>query len=80
MVLGFVACRVSSKRLGIGSGECAWSNVKQINDGKRSNLCGNSLERMVILFVTAHLDEDWLFCTDKANHGDIFAENYVRWS
>ncbi len=55
-VLGFVACRVTSKRLGIGSGERAWSDVKQIKDGKRSNLSGDSLEKRAILFTSAHLE------------------------
>ncbi len=41
-VLGFVACRTSSKQLGIGAVERSWSDVKQIKDGKQSNLGGVS--------------------------------------
>lgn len=43
-VVGFVACRTTSKSLAIGSAEHLWSDVKQINDMKRSNLGGTSLE------------------------------------
>lgn len=56
-VLGFVACRVTSKRLGIGSAERSWADVKQIKDGKRSNLGGSSLEKRAILFTSAKLRE-----------------------
>ncbi len=77
-VLGFVACRVTSKRLGIGSGEHAWSDVKQIKDGKRSNLSGDSLENRAILFTLAHLEEARLFCTDKGSNGDMFGDDDIR--
>ncbi len=77
-VLLYVVCRVTSKRLGIGSGKCAWSNVKQIKDGKRSNLGGNSLENRAILFTKAHLEEACLLCTDKGSHGDMFGDNDIR--
>ncbi len=53
-VLGFFAFRVTSKRLGIGSGDHAWSDVKQIKDGTRSNLSIDSLEKREIWFATAH--------------------------
>ena len=37
-LLGFVACRVTSKILGIGSAERSWGDVKTIKSGKRSAL------------------------------------------
>ena len=37
-VLGFVACRVTSKIIGIGSAERSWDDVKTIKSGKRSAL------------------------------------------
>ncbi len=40
-VLGFVACQYMSKRLGIGSAEQSWSNVKTINNGKKVNIGGD---------------------------------------
>lgn len=47
--LGFVECGVTSKILWIRSIEQAWSNLKQIKDGKRSNISCNSLEKRAIL-------------------------------
>ncbi len=44
-VLGFVACCVTSKRLGMGSAERSWADVLQIKDGKQCNLGGSSLEK-----------------------------------
>jgi len=37
-VLGFVACHVTSKILGIGGAERSWGNVKQLKSGKQSYL------------------------------------------
>ena len=42
-VLGFVACRVTSKLAGIGPTERSWGAVKQIKDGKRSHIGSDSL-------------------------------------
>ena len=56
-VLGFVACRVTSQRLGIGAGERSWSDMKMIKDRKRSNLSGDSFEKRAILYTSAHLEE-----------------------
>ncbi len=54
-VLDFVACCVTSKRLGIVSAEWSWADAKQIKDGKLSNLGGASLEKRAILFTSAKL-------------------------
>ncbi len=48
-VLDFVACYTTSK-LGIGAAERSWSDVKQIKDGKWSNVDGTSLEKRAILY------------------------------
>ncbi len=69
-VFGFVACCVTSKRLGIGLAERSWADVKQIKDGKRSNLGGTSLEKMVILFTSAKLKEANI--TQNATNYDNF--------
>jgi len=42
VVLGFVGCRVTSKLCGIGPAERSWGGVKQIKDGVRSHLAGES--------------------------------------
>ncbi len=44
-VLSFVACIMMSKQFGIGSAERSWSDVKMIEDGKRSNLGNKSVEK-----------------------------------
>ena len=53
-VLGFVACRVTSKLGGIGPAERSWGAVKQIKDGKRSHLGSDSLEKWSIVFMRLH--------------------------
>ena len=35
-VIGFVACRVTSKIVGIGAAECFWVDVKTIKSGHKS--------------------------------------------
>ena len=52
-VLGFVACRVTSKILGIGSSECSLCDVKTIKSGNRSALGSDISEKMSILYTSA---------------------------
>ena len=54
-VLGYVACRVTSKLCGIGPAERSWGGVKQVKDSKRSYLSGESTEKRSILFVLSIL-------------------------
>ena len=54
-VLGFVACRVTSKLAGIGPAERSWAAVKQIKDGKRSHLGSDSTEKRAIIMVSAKM-------------------------
>ncbi len=79
-ILGFVACRVTSKRLGIGAGERSWSDVKMIKDGKRSNLSGDSLEKQAILYTSAHLEEARICSEHKCSNdsGDKFTDDNVE--
>lgn len=56
-VLGFVACRVTSKLGGIGPAERSWGAVKQIKDGKRSHIGSKSLEKRAIVFISAKMKE-----------------------
>ena len=48
--LGFVAARVTSKLLGIGSCERAWGDTKHLRQGKRCSLSAEKLEMQSILF------------------------------
>ena len=56
-VLGFVACRVTSKLCGIGAAERCWGGVKQIKTGKRSHLSGESTEKRSIIFANAKVTQ-----------------------
>ena len=49
VVLGFVACRVCSKTLGIGPCERSWGNVKNIKTEKRSYLSGETTMKQAII-------------------------------
>ena len=44
-VLGFVACRVTSKVLGIGASERSWGDVKTIKSGKRYAISSDVSEK-----------------------------------
>jgi len=61
-VLGFVACRVTSKLCGIGPAERSWGGVKQVKDGKRSHLSGESTEKRSILFVSSKIAQARIEC------------------
>ena len=56
-VLGMVACRTTSKLLGIGSAERAWGDVKHLKSNKRSHLGSNNTEKQAILYTTARINE-----------------------
>ncbi len=79
-VLGFVACQTTSKRLGIGSAERAWSDVKTIKNGKRANLGGGSLEKRAILYTTAKLEEAQLLrnSIEKDPDYDVFGDDDLK--
>jgi hypothetical protein len=42
--MGHVACRVTSKVLGIGAEERSWGDVKQLKNDKRSHLSIDAIE------------------------------------
>ena len=54
-VLGFVACRTTSKNLGIGAAERSWGDVKEIKSGKRSHLGTKLVEMRAILYTAARV-------------------------
>ncbi len=76
-VPGFVVCQVTSKRLGIGSAERSWSDVKQLKDGKRSNLGGSSLEKRAILFTSTKLRESQIRNQGKLEGSDYFGDDDI---
>ncbi len=80
-VLGFVACRTTSKRLGIGSAERSWSDVKTIKNGKRANIGGDTLEKRAILYTSAKLEEAQILRnSSKLNDPDydVFGDDDIK--
>ena len=59
-VLGFVACHVTSKTLGVGPCERNSAAVKNAKMGKRQNLGGDSVEKKSILSSTFLINESRL--------------------
>ena len=49
-VLGFVACRVTSKVLGIGAAERSWGDVKTIKSGKISAVSSDVSQKQSIVY------------------------------
>ncbi len=56
-MLGYVGCRVTSKLCSIGPAKRSWGGVKQIKDGVRSHLGGESTEKRSLIYVTAKIHE-----------------------
>jgi len=82
-VLGYVACRVTSKLCGIGAAERSWGGVKQIKTGKRSHLSGASTEKRSILFVSAkvthsRIKSDRLVGLDARGGNDAFGDDDIN--
>jgi len=57
--LGKLACRVTSKILGIGNAERNWGAVKHLKSGQRSHLSSEAVSKQATLFGKS--------CADKAN-------------
>ena len=53
IVLGWVACRVTSKHLGIGSAERVWGNTKDIKAGKLVSRNSENTEMRAVLYTSA---------------------------
>ena len=49
-VLGRLACRVTSKIIGIGSAERSWGDVKHLKSGKRSHILGKTLDKQATIY------------------------------
>ena len=55
-VLDFVACRVTSKVLGIGAAERSWDEVKTIKYGKISDISSDVSEKQGIVYTSACIE------------------------
>ena len=56
-VFGNVACRTTSKILGIGAAERSWGAVKHLKTDKRAHLSSGRVEKQAILYSTARIEE-----------------------
>ena len=57
-VLGFVACRVTSKVLGIGASERSWGDVKKIKPGKISSISSDVSDKQNIFYTSTCIESD----------------------
>ena len=57
-VLGFVACTVTSKVLGIGASERSWGDVNIIKSGKISAISSDVSEKQSIVYTYACNESD----------------------
>ena len=55
-VLGFVACCVTSKILGIGSAESSWGDYKTTESGKISAIVSDISEKQIIVYTSACIE------------------------
>jgi len=75
-VLEYVACRITSKLCGIGPAERSWGRVKQVKDGKRSHLSGESTEKQNIQFISSKIAQAMIEC-DKMEKIDAAGGNQM---
>ena len=52
----FVACRVTSKVLGIGAAESSWGDIKTIKSGKRYAISNDVSEKQSIIYTSACIE------------------------
>ena len=65
---GFVACRTTSKALGIGSAERSWGDVKTLREGKRCNIGSGRLEKQAVCYTHSCLERARIFRDGKSTH------------
>ena len=83
-VLGFVACRVCLKSLGIGPCERSWGDVKSIKSGKRSHLGGDSIKKRAVLYTTAkihasRIKRNIMECIDAEGPNAMFGDDDMKY-
>ena len=66
---GYIACRVTSKLLGVGSCERQWGSVKQLKADKRTSLGATATEMQSTLYGTACIEKARIMSdTDSEHH------------
>lgn len=75
-LFGKLACRVTSKILGIGSAERSWGDVKHLKTNKRAHLSGDRVKKQATIFGSS--------CMEKADLKQSYKESntkpYQYWS
>ncbi len=56
-ILGFTTFCIASKQLRISAAKRLWCDVKEIKDGKQSNIGGVLLEKSAVIYSSARLQE-----------------------
>ena len=82
-VLGFVACRVTSKHLGIGSAERVWGNTQDVKSGKLVNRNSDNTEMRAILYTSARIQEarirqDLLEASTPSGASEMFSDDDIK--
>ena len=75
-VLGWLACRVTSKILGIGNNERAWGAVKQLMQGKRGAISGSRIKKQATIYAKSCIDEAMI----KSQNIDDSNETFITWT
>ena len=78
-VLGYVACRVTSKLLGIGSAERSWGDVKHLKTNKRAHLSGDKTEKQAVLYTSARLEEARIKRNEMEEQGTAFGDEDIAY-
>ena len=77
-VLGFVACRVTSKVLGIGAAEHSWGDIKTIKSGKRSAISSGVSEKQSIVYTSTCIESARIeqYQSDKQLYDNYSSHNW----
>jgi hypothetical protein len=77
-VLGRVACRVTSKILGIGSAERAWGAVKHLKTGKRAHLGSEATKMQATIFGAACIEKARALKVKKEKSLELWTDDDVE--
>jgi hypothetical protein len=77
-VLGKVACRILSALLGIGIAERSWGAVKQLKQGQRSHLGGESIRMQATIYGAACIEKARTLKAEKEQSMDLWNDNDVE--
>jgi hypothetical protein len=76
-VLGKVACRILSALLGIGIAERSWGAVKQLKQGQRAHLGGESVRMQATIYGAACIEKARTLKAEKEQSMELWNDNDV---